>query len=1200
MLFIYVKIILGVSMSRKEVFQKFEEEILNSDILSINLMEDNSLELISPAIRTLFSLLFAGKKIKITSLFKTDYVSSVKNLYIDVNGTQLLRKKKYNKQDLVPLIKGSLGANEVISTYIKLEQDKRLMNLIDQNDVYLSFSNLYYHKKDERIISVAPIILFKIKVSQYKDEYYLELDYNAPLFNEPLKYLLKDQFDIDISYYYETFDIFEYVKFIKSKLEGTVFALDDALMILKCNVLNSNRLAYLVDNKDKLIHTDVYRAIDEPQEENKAINEYHFSHPKYIRDSLNKLNANPVTKISKDSKLGMSFIKDLIDEYVLSSKNVLVLSGNEEKNKNTRKTLINSYFDMYMSYKDMTKPNTAIYTPLESLQRKRSYFLDADVSIKTLDLTDTLDKKKNYDVLLKGIQLPTLEDNITIFNNYFKYLNLATKLYNLDEFKEYTNENYLKDQAFLLTLETNPFFLDNPISKHPFDGLNNELNERDYEKIVKFLTQFKEDINELRKLIELIKIKDTNWSKYNRLSELVDHLSIFDLLHTYNGFDTMFFSIYDNEPLRENLKILKECYRKEASMKLAINISTNEKIWTLNFKEILDNLKGREEKATRKLIRSLLKLNTRPNYESLIVLIDKYEENRETMAEVLPTLPLELNEYINDVDGINFIEDALDFIKALKLLVTSTNLDFDNDFIKTLFTDKEFADNFNRTYFDELVNGLETYRHDASKYKKYFPGDDTSFSSTAFYDILKLLEKRLNGNEEQFGEYLIFSKQASEASEQLQFALDQEDENDISLKDFKNNYMLSLYQHLLKRAMKENDGVKLIEDQSENNFEVYTKIKENGEMLHTKMNDEFEPLRKKITLQDSYNMLLKKLKDRYHKDRYFSIKDALKLAGPYYYKVYPLETKSIDFVDSLGNEKFDLVIMLVDKDTTPLDIFTALRFSSKVLFFGDDNEIIKNVAEIKFNLNDDIGTIDHELDNVIAHVEQSLKRHNIELKKDYKVDEGVNIPLYFEVDNDRFALRFESKDDHFSEVDNYHLPQDLLLSYNIKVVTLYLLPYIVYEDFTILALYNDISKRMKKHNYMKDPLELLSYDQQRRVKYFQMLDQLDHSFERYDVNDISARSLEEAHLKSSTIEERPIVTISPFEVADGILRYLDNFTYLSKDTLIKHLAKIIGTDELDIDYRLLFTKSLNILLEKDKVKLSGNRIYLNREPKENK
>jgi hypothetical protein len=120
--------------------------------------------------------------------------------------------------------------------------------------------------------------------------------------------------------------------------------------------------------------------------------------------------------------------------------------------------------------------------------------------------------------------------------------------------------------------------------------------------------------------------------------------------------------------------------------------------------------------------------------------------------------------------------------------------------------------------------------------------------------------------------------------------------------------------------------------------------------------------------------------------------------------------------------------------------------------------------------------------------------------------------------------------------------------------------------------------------------EKMSYEQKKKAQYFMTLDRLDASFPKYEKAMEIQETIEKSPLTSSTKEERPITTISYLEIANGILVYLSRFTYLSRDTLIKHIGKVIGTDEKDVDFRLLFQRAENCLLEKNLIKADEGRL----------
>jgi hypothetical protein len=81
-------------------------------------------------------------------------------------------------------------------------------------------------------------------------------------------------------------------------------------------------------------------------------------------------------------------------------------------------------------------------------------------------------------------------------------------------------------------------------------------------------------------------------------------------------------------------------------------------------------------------------------------------------------------------------------------------------------------------------------------------------------------------------------------------------------------------------------------------------------------------------------------------------------------------------------------------------------------------------------------------------------------------------------------------------------------------------------------------------------------------------------------------------MHSSTLDIRPIRSVSVEEIKDGILTYLNRFTYLSRETLIGELACVLGTDSRDVDFRMLYSKGEESLISEGSITKDAKRISL--------
>ena len=161
-------------------------------------------------------------------------------------------------------------------------------------------------------------------------------------------------------------------------------------------------------------------------------------------------------------------------------------------------------------------------------------------------------------------------------------------------------------------------------------------------------------------------------------------------------------------------------------------------------------------------------------------------------------------------------------------------------------------------------------------------------------------------------------------------------------------------------------------------------------------------------------------------------------------------------------------------------------------------------------------------------------------------------------------------------------------NYKIKTTYLYLIPFLIYQDLNVSLIYSN-AKIITSSEYLNNQkIRNLSYQQQQQINYFATLDNIDKSFKLYSPTE---RNIDN-QLRRSSLQTRSIQEISYLEISNGIITYLVDFEYLSIQTLLSRLSKIVGTTTEDIDFIVLFRKACNYLKEKNKVIEKDNRLYL--------
>jgi len=1193
---------MGENVTNKVVINKFREEFQNSEIINFGLENRENLELITPNYNTFFDMLFSGKKFEVVTFFDHSLFSEDNN--IAFNSVKILRKNKYSRETLLKYFSiEQLGSDKVTSTTLPLLQSKILSKYLNRDDIYLSYGNLYYQLKGKKTISVAPLVFFKLSVTRISDKYYIRMDYNCPLFNYPVIDLIKRFYNVDISYNEEGFDYAEYIKLVRQKTKKLLFAVDDAIYINQVDILNSVRLQHILEIWPKNSSNPVYRSLEEtiePKKNTTVVN--HSKHPEYINEGLQKLEDYPIVKIRGNNPLAEKYIEAAIEEYILRKKNVVVVTPNKNLEAEINQKINANYYDIFTPYKDFTKPNIALFTYFEAVKNHPDVIIDSAALVTREEIRQNILEHKALDSSLKNISISTGETSLEVFDSYYNHYKKSTKLFEFDADSEYEYEDYLADNDFLNSLEDFGSIATEPFTKHPFYGLNSAIKKEEFDKIIGFLKVFVKDIEEFRKTIKESDIVESNWSDFNSIRDYDDAEKIFDIFSEYESFPLEYFNIDFSDDLLDNLELLKEYYRLEASMKLSIEMVCKPIVWQKDFNEVLQAVStSRGELEVRREFKSIMKINAnRHNFRALMVLFNKYEVNKVNEAKILPELQNIFHDKVDNIDGLVSIEKAYEFIQSYERhKKVYSKYEFENEFTKKIFHDKEFLEKYKKNYFPSLNLSRSVFGHDLDQYHTYFNEDKFDYIQVSFADTIERLNIKISSSEKQFEEYLNFSIKADDSSMQLRSVLDEIEEQNGNLVNFDNNYLTSLYKFLLTKEFDEKKGLKLSEDNSSNIFDLYRLIEKNPHAIKLDVVNVFSSVRKNLLERPSYVQTNRTLKEKYHYRKLFSAKDAIKVSGNELFHLYPLYSTRIDNADCLGDYQFDLAIIYLDDKVSLLDIYTALSLGKKCLVINPESARFDLITEIKLNLRKDLESYSY-LDDAKQvfkdRLNRALDKQGIKLIKNKVINENVIIPYYYEKYDEKFALRFEPSYKELSSVDLQDIPSLLYLSYGVKTTYLYPLNFMLYEDLCVMSLYKDIKKYISSDDHLTEKrIKNLSYDQKKKYMYFEMLKRIDSSFAEYSEAQEIASDISEAKLTRSSIKERPIVNISYLEIANGILTYLEKFTYLNRDILISHIATVVGTVSQDVDFRLLFAKAENYLLSEHLITFEKNRLGLVRE-----
>lgn len=1178
------------------VIAEFTQKLDCSPLLDVRESEKAGLELICSSPLAFFNEFVKGRSFTFSSFFSDELISE--DDLVLLNGKKIKRKDRYAYSEIdsyIPHI--ALASNRLTSTCLPYFQQKALLNLIDKDDAFLSYGNVYYQKEGNPEVLKAPLVFFKVRISQFEGEYSLALSYNAPIYNLPLLWRLKKEHNIVFPIKNGGFDVNKLVITANEKLAPLSFSCDEGLLLIQTPVMDEVRLAKLVNYQSEMDADPVFNSFFNPHE-NRSMTTYasRKEHMSFIQDGLNQLAKNSLVKIDKTTPLSEEFLKAAMDETILHNGSVLALYENEEEEKAGKRKLIKRYYDLFMPYKNLSEPGTYLSDIFEVCKKRPYYAISQKLLQNQKEILGNVNEIIETDASLKAISLPTNESNEEIYSRFTKVLAEAKRTYDFSKFNSYDFSDAENDKDFLSFLSSSYFFRSYPFTRHPFYGLNSEIDKKQYAEIRDFLKAFKKDIVDFMEIIDESQVKSSKWSDFNSIRDFDEAVKMFQIYSRYDGFNLDYFKIDFTQELLEDIHALEECYRNEASIRLSLDVLCQPDIWSKDFARIVEDVKDHDkEKALKKEMKTIIKLTPyRSSFKTLIVFLDKFQDNHKKLADLRLKLEATFGKTADSLDGLLNVDSSYEFIVSYnrhkKLF---EKLDFNNPFTENVFKNPDFSEKYRTVYYPSLMQQRSVIEADLDKFRSYFNEDKFDYVQNSFGKIIERLDLRILTSEDKFDEYLDFSKKADKASMQLRSALSINEKEETPLFSFQTDYKASLYRYLLFTTIHQKNGLQLMEKISKDEFLLYDQISRNGNILgELDIVKTFESMRSDVVSRPSFEDALGELKKIYHEQTMVSPSYIMDKFGDVFYSLFPLLTSSMGEGAYLLNQKFDLVVLDLRKSNSFFDLMSAFMMGRKVIVIGDGFQGSENIIPISLSIEKDLNDYSRLSSFSLSfkhNLKRAMKKYDVELLENKELDDGTVIPYYFEKNAKCYALRFFYGEEEMNSVSAYQLPCYIYQVYKIKTVNLYFLPYLVYQDLTVLSLFGNISQVLARLKEKENDLSSLPEEQRRMRKYFKMLEDITLSFPPF----ASAEDQEKRKtLCSSSLDNRPLINITPKEVSYGILSYLSHFTYLSRTALLREISQVIGTKPEDVDFRLLFTKAEDLLLEEKKIKKDQGKLSL--------
>lgn len=1176
-----------------ENIDEFNKELQSNKILKFDLEFSSSLEIIPSSIGQFFDLLSQNATFDILNLFDPTLNINNQEKIIRFNNHNIIKKEKYSPNELIKCLDNCLNSNQVTTTSISYIQDQILNSYINKSNIYLTFLNLYYQRKNDKMIYSSPLVFFKVRIEKELGTYKLSLDYNSPLFNTILFRIIKQEYSIDLSNEKFYFNIDDYISQITKKIEMLNFGLDKSLHLIQHDLIKDLEKVELVKYNDSnlIVTNNIFNTLTNStylKETNKFTTKNEQF--KTIEESLNTLAEKSIVQLNFKTPLEKEFVKQAIEENILKKQNVLYLTSSTSKEKEVKKQFVADYFDPFLANKHPFYTNTNLYNLIKSVSIIPKNALDAEMVYKKQELIELNQDFCKVDSTIKNMSSTYNDDQILIFKKYFQLKEKSDKIFSFDLKQEYTYTQYLKDLELLNYIDNNQIFKEKTINQLKYHQISPLLNDYEFDMFISFLKQLKNTYYDVFKYIELSKIYESKFSPFSNLNDYYESIKLFKIYEEFPLFDSKYFKIEFTKEIKSSIESLIECYRLQASINLSINLACNPTIWLLNFDEVLESLNDRsKEKETEKKFKSIIKISPfKKTFKTLIVLLDKYQSNVQKLRAYQKDLVELFPEEINSIDSLLQLQKAYEYIDKYNNFINMHRyLNFENNFTNNIFTNKEYFDQF-KINLPKLKASISQFEECLEKFEVIINLDKKQLINSSKDEVINLLDNLIDGTKEEFLLSLNLNKLIDKSSQFIKEGLAQSKDD---LSNFKTNFTVSIYQYTLLFDFEKIGGTKTIENSYKLNQEYYFKSIKNLNKIDSDFYNTFVDYKTNLLNSPSYNQILRQYKREYQSGPFYDINRGLQIAGDLYYHLAPLEVLNIKQAIYLQNYKFDLAIIEYDNLINIEDLYYIFKLSNKVIIINNLEDKLPVIPFLTFNLNKDLddNITYSNLDPFVKDkINLAFKRHNILLQENKIIDKEITLDCYFEIDNQKYFLNIEYTKQNLTHKQTQLITNFLYYNYNIKTVYLYLIPFLIYQDLCVSLIYTNVNILNNSEFINSQKNQNLTNQQKQKIDFYSTLDNIDKSFIQYSKDD---ENLEDK-LRRSSLQERSIQEISFIELGNGIITYLEGFEYLPKDVLIKRLSNVVGTNNLDIDFILLFRKAVNYLKENNKVIEKDNHLYL--------
>lgn len=1170
--------------SLPEIYQKTEEELHDSVLLN---QKENHLrtgELVPLSLASFFMTFFGQKRIYLNS-FVGKFGKTSQYGVVFPSG-KLIYKDSYEWKEVQPFVdKKALKADVLISTLTPYKIEEILLPLVGKDDLYLGFLNILYQQKGKNTLSETSLVYYPITLEKDEKGIYLVLKSTSVLENKPLALLLKEEEGLDFTSVFKERDPLLLADKTEKLLKDSKSGADRALHIYAGDFAKEVRKADFISmypslSADYLVNLMQGQRIGE--EKKRLLNGTYIP---YVTKALDEMEEKRLMRITSDNPFNKEIIISAIREALSSHGSVLFVVNDKKEQERVQDFLAKDYFHLLLPYRRLDDPSTALFTLLESKNRSRYSGLDSDMLMVKERQDELRTALKTTCRELSSVSLINGESILPAYKAMEEAKKRAEDVYDFSEITDYSFDDSISDHDFLVNLDKSAIGKTEPFTSHPFYGLNSEVKEDDYPQIIDFLHNMIDNVTNLENAIEKARVKESGWSDFNSLKDYDEAVNLFSIYAKYENYPEEYFKIGFTNEILDQIKELEDAYRTEASILLSFDMLCKPEVRSMDLKKALSMTVSRKtERELKKRMRPLFKITPfKKSYKTFIVLADKYVQNHDKVVKLQTALVPVFGTNALSLDGLLFVDKSLDFVESYKRHVALfDHLNFKNPFTEAIFHDVRFSEAYRTVYYPGMMEARSVLENNLDKFHYYFNEDKFDYSSASFTEIKERLSKKVSAKREDFNEFLKFSKKADAASKCLRAAINEAEEKDGMLTHFNASYTYSIYRYYFLKAYKENNVENLLEEKARQENELFSLLEQYGNLDDKDYLSLFSLYLDEVKALPSYDQTILALKNLYHENAYVPLTDALEISSGLFFTCFPIYIVEKKELQNLEKVKFTLTVYFGSEEDEDVDFVLSLHISEHFICLGEDKDyLLKYFSEFKTDIDFDLSFLENL--NEIPEVKEEVRKVLLSQKKETV---STPFPLSFEFKGKTYNVFYLDEKEDPLESESYFLITDFYQKYfSYRFTALPLLAFLLYPERTVLSLYQ--TRKSLYGGEEEKETNLSSYEERRKDEYFNELNEISKSFELYEPGEEKMD-----HFYRSTLDVRPLSSIPLSEIEAGILEYLSHFTYLVKETLIREMAKVIGTDERDIDFRQMFERAQNELLEKKRIRKDGTRLAL--------